>query len=462
MDNNNQYTNGQSGSYSSGQYNGQYSHSYSDIQQKAPTIQFGEGNTVYTSRPSTSGSNRAGNRGGSLFRGIVVGCIVTCIIIGMAGGLVNLLASSDKPDTSDQKTVNIVVAESPVTNNSVDSDSTEPLTYAQIAEKVRRAVVGVNIYTNAYGWGSYIYSQGSGFIISSDGYIVTNSHVIQDEDYAQYSITVNIEAQDGTYTEHEVEVVGFDSRTDLAVLKLKEAVSDLVVAELGNSSALVLGDEVVAIGNPGGSQFAGSITNGIVSGLDRVIDDTSNASSDSAMKYLQTNAAINPGNSGGPLLNMYGHVIGINTAKISADGYEGLGFAIPMATAKPIIEQLIEVGSVVRPVLGITCVEITEQMAAWYDVPVGIMIREISTYSSLGTAGVQVGDIITGCEGEDISSLSELQTIIERFEVGDTVTLSVFRAGSGTFEAEVILVADNSASVQSNNNGGDGSYFNRP
>lgn len=370
---------------------------------------------------------------------------VVSLLVGVVIGL------ALRPRGSDEKSsVVLAVSNSPVTDTTVIAGSKEPLTYAQVAAKVRRAVVGVNVYASSYGWGSYIYSEGSGFIISDDGYIITNSHVIQDEKYPKFSITVNIEAEDGTISEHEVDVIGFDTRTDLAVLKLKEPVKDLVVAELGDSTALVLGDEVVAIGNPGGAQFAGSVTNGIVSGVDRMVGGSgSSANSDSAMKYIQTNAAINPGNSGGPLLNMYGQVIGINSAKIVADGYEGLGFAIPMDKAKPIVEQLISVGSVVRPTLGGNYSVISEQMSAWYDVPVGLMLRSVSTESKLPEAGAKEGDIITACNGKPVTTNDELQEIVEGFTVGDKVTLTIFRSGEEKqFDIEVELVADTASDLQ--------------
>jgi len=349
--------------------------------------------------------------------------------------------SSDQPGK--KPSVTLEVTESPETNIDYIPSSGERLTYAQIAAKFRSAVVSVTVYYNAYGWASYVYSEGSGFIIDEAGYIVTNSHVIDDDNHGQFDITVTIADENGEMNEVEAVVIGNDARTDLAVLKIDPTGLDLVVSELGQSAALVLGDEVVAIGNPGGAQFAGSITNGIISGIDRIIDGDS-GTSDSAMKYLQTNAAINPGNSGGPLLNMYGQVIGINTAKIVDEGYESLGFAIPIDTAIPIIQQLIEEGSVIRPVLGISCSEITAQTAQWYDVPQGLLIRGIYSKSSLPEAGVAVGDIIVACDGAETLTLTDLQTAIESKAVGDTVVLTVFRSGhEQTFEFKVTLIADN-------------------
>lgn len=436
-----QYRESGSGQYSS-QYGSQYN-AYSEpmVQQSAPTISLGSNNEVYASNYTQKKSANNSN-----IRNIIIGVAVAVLLSGIVSAIiVNSFTSKIKDNiTQNGNEVTLQISQSPVTNTQISGNSGEPLTYAQVAAKVGRAVVSVNVYNTAYGWGSYVYSEGSGFILSTDGYIVTNSHVIQDEQYSKFKITVNVLNADGSNSEYEVDVIGHDTRTDLAVLKLKENVSDLVTVELGDSTSLVLGDEVVAIGNPGGVQFAGSVTNGIVSGIDRIID-SDGSSTESAMKYLQTNAAINPGNSGGPLLNMYGQVIGINTAKIIADGYEGLGFAIPMHVAKPLIEQLIEVGAVVRPIIGIAdYTVITEQMAEWYDVPVGVMIREISPYSKLSEANVRVGDIITACEGKEITTITEMQDIIEKHKVGDSITLTIFRSGeSEKFDAEVILVSDN-------------------
>lgn len=454
MDNNqnNNYTDYSSYDYSRSQYrendsaeNGsiQYESSHNayeePAEQSAPAIRLDSSGEVYAEKYTQK--KQALN---PTVRGIIIGIALAVLLAGLVAGIMAKSLSSDEPEniTQSGNDVTLQISPSPVTDTHINANAGKPLTYAQVAAKVGRAVVSVNIYQNAYGWGSYIVSEGSGFILSTDGYIVTNSHVIQDENHSKFKITVNVLNADGSNSEYEVDVIGFDTRTDLAVLKLKENVADLVTVELGDSKALVLGDEVVAIGNPGGVQFAGSVTNGIVSGIDRIIDDST---SESAMKYLQTNAAINPGNSGGPLLNMYGQVIGINTAKIVADGYEGLGFAIPMDVAKPLIEQLIENGTIIRPIIGISeYTVITEQMAEWYDVPVGIMVRGISPYSKLSEADVRVGDIITACNGEKITTIAGMQEILEKYNVGDSVTVTIFRSGeSEPFDTEIVLIADN-------------------
>ncbi len=395
--------------------------------------------------PAGTPEGGSGEKAGGTLKGLFIG-VGVCALLALAiflgvrmGQSITGSSGSEKP----QETVSLEVSQSPVTSVEIIPSDGEKLTYAQIAAKFRRAVVSVTVYYDAYGWASYVYSEGSGFIIDEAGYIVTNSHVIDDDQHGNYRITVTIVGADGEMKEVDAQVIGNDTRTDLAVLKVDPAGLDLVVSELGQSSALVLGDEVVAIGNPGGSQFAGSITNGIISGIDRVIDSDS-GTSDSAMKYLQTNAAINPGNSGGPLLNMYGQVIGINTAKIVDEGYESLGFAIPVDTALPIIRQIIEVGSVVRPALGVSCKELSRQSALWYDVPQGLLIAGFYSNSTLPDAGVKIGDIIVSCAGKETLTLTDLQAAIESGEVGDEIELTVFRSGhEQTLSFRVKLIANN-------------------
>lgn len=409
--------------------------------------------TVNSSASSAAAATAANPRLKKGFLWAIAG-LVACIVIGITIAITASALSSGGSATDDSGKFSLDSSESPITSVEIDPDSTEKLSYAQIAAKFRRAVVGVTCYYNAYGWGSYTYSEGSGFIISEKGYIVTNSHVICDDEHAQYNITVTITDENGENMEYPCTVVGHDTRTDLAVLKMDPTGVQLVVAELGDSSSLVLGDEVVAIGNPGGAQFAGSITNGIVSGVDRVIDGNG-GTSDNAMKYIQTNAAINPGNSGGPLLNLYGQVVGINSAKIVEEGYESLGFSIPINTAMPIIEELINIGAVVRPALGINCSAVTAQMSEWYDVPQGLLIRGISSNSNLTSAGVAVNDIITMCDGVEVLSVTDLQNVIEKKSVGETVTLTLFRQGDNlTFTADVALIADNNVGTTQSQQGG--------
>ncbi|MDR1563769.1 MAG: trypsin-like peptidase domain-containing protein [Oscillospiraceae bacterium] len=326
------------------------------------------------------------------------------------------------------------VNESPKTDTTLPS-SGEALTSAQIAAKVRPSVVSVITYdASVLGQNG---GMGSGIIYSDDGYIITNAHVIGNTK----TMHVTVVTEDNK--EYSAKVLGYDNVTDLAVLKIEA--SGLPVAEFGESEKLVPGDEVIAIGNPGGEQLAGSITRGIISGVDRVIDTDS--SSASAMKYIQTDAAINPGNSGGALVNMYGQVVGINSAKIAATGYEGLGFAIPIATARPIIKDLSSYGYVQgRVKLGISCTEIGSSAAQYYRVPTGLLIRSIDSDSDLN-GKAEVGDIIAKVNGKEISSLIEFQDAIVGKKEGDSIKLSLYRPnqrnGNGTnFDVTVKLIAD--------------------
>jgi len=265
-------------------------------------------------------------------------------------------------------------------------------------------------------------SEGSGVIISSDGYIMTNYHVVSYADTKSgYSDTTTLEVflPDGRSTKGKF--VGGDSENDLAVIKID--LKDLPVAELGSSSVLQVGELAVAIGNPLGMEFAGSVTVGVVSALNRKIDGQ-----ESSLNLIQTDAAINPGNSGGALVNSKGQVVGINTVKISQTGVEGLGFAISMDDAKPIINSLIMYGYVKnRPYIGITGQDITDIMSSMYNVPVGIYVTDLDTTGGGYKAGIRVGDIITGIAGKTVVSMAELNAVKKGYQSGDTVNVNITR-----------------------------------
>jgi len=297
----------------------------------------------------------------------------------------------------------------------------------QIAQEVGPAVVGVTVSVNqeggGQGSGEVASGYGTGFIITKSGYIVTNYHVIEGSD------SVRVTLVDGT--DYEANIVGADATTDIAVIKIEA--TGLTVAALGDSDALRVGETVVAIGNPLGTNLAGSVTSGIVSALNRVI-----STGGYSQKYIQTDAAINPGNSGGPLLNIEGEVIGINTLKTYLAGYddygvpigtEGIGFAIPASTVIPIIEQLMTVGFVERPGIGISClIDVTNA----YNVegaPDGVTIVEIIEGCPADDANLMVNDIITAIDGVTINTVEELVTEIQKRSVGDPVDFTIWRDG---------------------------------
>ena len=255
---------------------------------------------------------------------------------------------------------------------------------------------------------------GSGVIISSDGYIVTNAHVIEGAEAVKV-VLYNEE-------EYEAEVIGSDIQTDIAVLKIDA--ENLVEVELGDSSQLEIGETVYALGNPGGLSLQSSFTDGMISGLDRVI----NVESSYYMSVIQTSAAINPGNSGGALINEYGQVVGITSAKIISTDYEGIGFAIPTETAKPLIEDIIKNGYVSgRAMIGINVITIDSVTARYYDVPEGVQIIEINPDGSLYGTEVKVGDIITKFDGKNVTCVEDLHEYLAEHVPGDKVVMEFYR-----------------------------------
>ena len=268
-------------------------------------------------------------------------------------------------------------------------------------------------------------SEGSGIIATSDGYIITNAHVVEGADSLKVITSDN--------QVYEAELIGSDTMTDLAVIKVDA--TGLTAAEFGSSDDLQVADPVIAIGNPGG--LSSTVTVGYVSALDRPV-----TSSDTGytMNCIQTDAAINPGNSGGALVNMYGQVIGINSSKIVAEGYEGLGFAIPIDTAQPVINDLKEYGYVKdRAMLGISGQYLDDWSANFYGLPSGMYVADV-TNTSVTEAGIRKGDVITQIDDTDITSANTISNYIMDKKPGDTVTLSVTRGLTGeTFTCEVTL-----------------------
>lgn len=339
-------------------------------------------------------------------------------------------------------------------NKLINSDENNPtttvsgdMTQQEVAAKVLPSVVCIQNYQQAsfqqglsmQGWGNNQNStqqetrdsevsptsEGSGIIATSDGYIITNAHVVDGAD------SLKVITSDGkTY---EAELIGSDSMTDLAVIKVDA--EGLTAAEFGSSSDLVVADPVIAIGNPGGLQS--SVTVGYVSALDRPV-----TSSDTGytMNCIQTDAAINPGNSGGALVNMYGQVIGINSSKIVATGYEGLGFAIPIDDALPIIRNLKDYGYVKdRAMLGISGQYLDSWTANFYGLPSGMYVAEVNN-ESVSNAGVQRGDVITKIDDEEITSANTISNYIAKKKPGDEVTLTITRSLTNkTFTCKVTL-----------------------
>ena len=290
------------------------------------------------------------------------------------------------------------------------SSKQNALSVPNIVKKVTPSVVGV----------SSIMSEGTqtgtGIIMTKEGYIITNCHVV--DGASKVSVVLNDKKEYGAL------VVGTDSKTDLAVLKI-QADETLTPAEFGSSDDLVVGELAIAIGNPLGLEFSGSVTSGIISALNREV-----TIEDKEFTLIQTDAAINPGNSGGPLVNSYGQVIGITSAKISTSYAEGMGFAIPINSAIDIVDELIKNGYVTgRPLIGLSGEDIDEMMSKFYNIPQGVYVRIVTSDSPAEKAGIRVGDVIIGANGKEITSMDELNKIKEEFKPGDSIKLTVYREG---------------------------------
>jgi len=301
-------------------------------------------------------------------------------------------------------------------------------TVIKIAKKVGPSIVGIRMVTqnprNWYYSSSQPAYEGSGIIIDRKGYIMTNYHVVQYADpknSLSKNTTLEVFLSDGRQA--MAKYIGGDKKSDLAVIKID--LDKLTPADLGDSDSLEVGELAVAIGNPLGLEFQGSVTVGVISALNRTV-----SIEDRTLNVIQTDAAINPGNSGGALLNYKGEVIGINTAKISISGVEGLGFAIPINEAKPIIDQLIMFGYVKgRPYIGISGIEITETISYLYNLPVGIYITDVVPDSGADKAGIREGDVLVSLAGVGVRTMADVDTVKDKYKAGDTVEAIVVRNG---------------------------------
>lgn len=314
------------------------------------------------------------------------------------------------------------------------------LTVPEIAEQVGPSVVGVinkttltsQKYFDPFS-GRYFYSSdpsqdgqtveqgsGSGIIFQDNGYIVTNQHVI--DGASEISVILN------TGEEFSAKLIGQDTKTDLAVLKIDPGDTQLTAASLGDSTAVQVGELAVAIGNPMGQEFSGSVTAGIISAVNRTMTIENRS-----YNLLQTDAAINSGNSGGALINQYGEIIGINSVKLSTTGVEGMGFAIAISEAKPIIDDLMSSGYVTgRPLVGISI----------KDTGYGLFISNVTKGSGAEEAGLKPYDMIIEVDGQKVASTNEVNEIRDKKKAGDYLTFKILRDGE-TIEVQVRLMEDN-------------------
>ena len=373
----------------------------------------------------------------------IVGC---ALVIGTCFGVPSI-KNKIIGETNSKSTVQTSTATGTTSNLVSLSNYSNTAVFA--ANKILPSIVGIEVtYTatsnSIFSFGapqtSTATATGSGIIISDDGYILTNNHVVDtsssNSSYSYYDISdatsVKVKLNSGTYGDdatYDAKIVGKDSQTDLAVLKIDK--TGLTAAEFADSDSVKVGEFAMAVGNP--LDLGTSITCGVVSALNRKVQD-----SDGNTTYtcIQTDAAINSGNSGGALVNSQGQVIGINTLKVASTGVEGIGFAIPINSTTDIIDQLKTNQKVKRPYIGISGRDLDDDTAKRYNLVKGVYVVSVDEYSAAEKAGLKTGDVIVGIDDKSISTMNELNEIKNTHSIGDTVKLKINRDGQ---EKEISL-----------------------
>lgn len=367
--------------------------------------------------------------------------ILIVLVIAVIGGLIGSLFTYV---ALDKKIENLTGTNSNGTTKSYEISSVENPVVA-IAENVGPSIVGVKVNyvsQNMFGSLSEADEEGSGIIYKEDGYIITNYHVI--ESAINNSTAKVVVTFANSEEEVDAKIIGGDKTTDLAVIKIEK--TGLTAAKIGKSSDLKVGELAVAIGNPLGQEFAGSVTVGYVSALNRKITTDGRT-----YKLIQTDAAINPGNSGGALVNSKGEVIGINTVKIGATEVEGLGFAIPTDDAITIIDELMSKGQIERPLIGISGIDLDSTTAKRNNLQEGIYIAQVASNSPASQAGLQKGDIIIGVDDKEIKTMEQLNEHKNTKKIGDKIKLKIVRA-SKEQEVELTLASDTTVTFNTSTN----------
>lgn len=378
----------------------------------------------------TAVSSEKKKKNPTFFKNVILpfccGGLASILVIGVCFGIPNV--RSKLLGTSSDG--NLSITSGPVANTVSNTDYSN--TSIAVANKILPSIVGISInYTvnSMFGQSSTAEASGSGIIISEDGYILTNNHVINSttsttNSYYQITEANNIKVTlYNDDTEYDATVVGSDSQTDLAVIKIDK--TGLTAAELGDSDAVQVGEFAMAVGNPLGLQS--SISCGIISAKDREVQDSETGTT---YNVIQTDAAINSGNSGGALVNADGKVIGINTLKLSGTGIEGIGFAIPINSTIDVYKELISNGKISRPYIGITGIDLDSDTAKKNNLVEGVYVKSVENFSAAEKAGIQAGDVIIEADGTSIKTMDELNTIKNKHSVGDKLTLKINRNGT--------------------------------
>lgn len=386
-----------------------------------------------------------------LSTGKVVALALCCSLIGgILGAGACLVTQGRTPSDKNHSVIYEGQRETSVIDTAT-IDTSKIMTPAEVYATNVNSTVGIttSITTNYWGYQTTSAASGSGFVLSEDGYILTNHHVIEG------SSAITVTFYDGTSM--AAKLIGYDSSNDIAVLKV-EATQKLTPVVLGDSTNMNVGDEVIAIGNPLG-ELTFSLTQGVVSALDRQVTTSSNAT----MTLMQTDCAINSGNSGGALFNLYGEVIGITNAKYSSSGTEAsidnIGFAIPVNQIKHIVESIIEKGYISKPYIGVRVTNVSEETQR-YGLPKGAAVYEVTPDAPAEDAGLQVNDIIVAVDGAEITGSNDLVSVVKNCEVGQVLKLNVYRNGSYLDINLTVGEQVQSATTNENTNNNNNYFFN--
>lgn len=371
---------------------------------------------------------------------ILIACGLALVIGAMSGfvsaKLTNVFSNKDNGDASNLNSESI--ADTPTNNVNINIDKTAENIVEAVAAKVTPSVVGIRTTTsvNHFFFGAQEASgEGSGVVYTSDGYIITNYHVISDGVTNKAATKIEVFIDSNAEKAYNATVVGYNIAADLAVIKIDA--KGLTPIEFANSDSLKLGQYVITVGNPGGLEFMDSVTYGVVSGLNRVV------STNDDIELIQTDAAINPGNSGGALVNVKGQLVGINSSKIVAEEFENMGFAIPSNTTKEICDNIISKENSPEPYVGITISErYTSEVLKNYGFPAGAVVSRVAADSPADKAGIERGDIITEFDGKAITEYTVYNNLIRQCSPGEEVKVKIYRNGK-YYTADLTIGANN-------------------
>ncbi len=394
-----------------------------------PNGQYSQANYGY--KPPKPKKQKKGGHGAAT---IAVACLLAAVIGAVSGVTAVKLTSKNTDSTTLTSSSGISGS-----NVNINVDETAESVVEAVAQKVTPSVVGIRTTTSVrsfFGGNSSSTGEGSGVVYSSDGYIITNYHVISSAVTNKSDSKIEVFLDSVNSKSYEATVVGYNISTDLAVIKIDA--TGLTPISISDSDNLKVGQYVITVGNPGGLEFMDSVAYGVISGLNRVV------STDSDVKLIQTNAAINPGNSGGALVNTKGELVGITSSKIVSEEFEGMGFAIPANTVSTICKNIIDKQNDPEPYIGITVSEkYTASVLKYYGYPAGAVVLSVAEGSPADNSGIAKGDIITEFNGKEIDEYTKLEEYINECQPGKKVSAKIYR--SGRYYTTDITVGSNNA-----------------